>query len=63
MAASVKSDDPMCVSGTEVQLNGLCQDGGVSGVSLRVLAVWLTPQSLSMDLFILLCKLKSSASA
>ena len=27
MAASVKSDDPMCVSGTEVQLNGLCQDG------------------------------------
>ena len=38
VAASLRSDDPMCVIETEVQLNGLCQDGGgcESGVAPRV---------------------------
>ena len=60
VAASFRFDDPIPVTGTEVQLNGLCQDGGGCGVSLRVLVVLMIQRSRSR---VVLDLLTSSQSA
>ena len=56
-----RSDVPIDVSGIEVQLNGLCQDGGGFGDALgALLLLRLIPRSSSkvvVVLFAVLCKL------
>ena len=49
---------PICVSGTEVQLNGLCSGGGGSALAMWLLDVSLVPHSgsrVATDLCSLIC--------
>ena len=55
--ASFRSDDPICAIVTEVQLNGLCQDGGGCADAVWLSVVLLIPRGRSrVDLFTLLCE-------
>ena len=66
VAATRRFDDPIVAGGTEVQLYGLCQDGGGCADALRLLVVLLIPRRRSrvvLDLFTLLNKMEWSDSA